>query len=78
MTDKWVSSHIELIITDILSSLRSILKEKMAGLYLTGSLVYGDFDEGVSDIDHVSTLPETRRFIREVAALIVERHEPGN
>jgi predicted nucleotidyltransferase len=56
MTDKWVCSHIELIITDILSSLRSILKEKMVGLYLTGSLVYGDFDEGVSDIDLTAVL----------------------
>ncbi|MGH2495275.1 MAG: aminoglycoside adenylyltransferase domain-containing protein [Ktedonobacteraceae bacterium] len=40
----------------ILSSLQRILGTKLVGLYLCGSLVIGDFDPGISDIDLVAAL----------------------
>ena len=44
------------IIERILSSLQSILGKKLVGFYLYGSLVIGDFDPHVSDIDLVAAL----------------------
>jgi hypothetical protein len=38
--------------------LQTILKERLVGLYLTGSLTYGDFDRGSSDIDFLAVLTE--------------------
>ena len=35
----------------ILSRIQEILGEKLAGLYLFGSLALGDFDRGISDLD---------------------------
>lgn len=35
----------------LLSSLQNILSDKFIGLYLYGSLVWGDFDHDISDID---------------------------
>jgi len=40
----------------ILSSLQSILGKKLVGLYLFGSLVIGDFDPRLSDIDLMAAL----------------------
>ena len=40
----------------LLSSMQKILGEKLAGLYLNGSLVIGDFDPTISDIDLVAAL----------------------
>lgn len=40
----------------LLSSMQKILGEKLVGLYLYGSLVIGDFDPTVSDIDLVAAL----------------------
>jgi Domain of unknown function (DUF4111) len=40
----------------ILSSLQCILSAKLVGLYLCGSLVIGDFDPHISDIDLVAAL----------------------
>ncbi|MEA2572842.1 MAG: hypothetical protein QOH93_140 [Chloroflexia bacterium] len=39
------------LLDDLLGQIRSILGEKLVGLYLYGSLVTGDFDIGASDID---------------------------
>lgn len=36
--------------------LRELLNEQLIGLYLTGSLTYGDFDKGSSDIDFLAVL----------------------
>lgn len=35
----------------VLSDLQRALGDKLAGLYLYGSLVWGDYDDGVSDVD---------------------------
>ena len=35
----------------LLTSMQKILGEKLVGLYLYGSLVIGDFDPAISDID---------------------------
>ena len=35
----------------ILSSIRGVLGERLVGLYLYGSLVTGDFDYDISDLD---------------------------
>lgn len=40
----------------LLSSMQKILGEKLVGLYLYGSLVIGDFDSTISDIDLVAAL----------------------
>jgi hypothetical protein len=40
----------------LLSSMQKILGKKLVGLYLHGSLVIGDFDPAISDIDLVSAL----------------------
>lgn len=40
----------------LLSRLKSILDEKLIGLYLEGSLVWGDFDANTSDIDLLAVL----------------------
>lgn len=42
---------INLLLDRLLSQIRYILQEKLVGLYLYGSLVTGDFDHAVSDID---------------------------
>ena len=39
------------VINILLSEIQSILGDKLVGLYLYGSLVWGDFDEDISDID---------------------------
>ena len=44
------------LIAHILSNLQSILGKKLVGFYLEGSLVIGDFDLHISDIDLVAAL----------------------
>lgn len=44
------------VLTLLSTSLQDILKNKLVGLYLTGSLTYGDFDYGSSDIDFLAVL----------------------
>ncbi|KTD24970.1 Streptomycin 3''-adenylyltransferase [Legionella lansingensis] len=39
------------LLTELLSGLKSILKENLLGVYGYGSFVWGDFDEATSDID---------------------------
>jgi hypothetical protein len=48
-----LSAHpdIGVLLDDILSRLREILGERLVGLYVYGSLVAGDFDYAISDID---------------------------
>lgn len=47
---------IDKLIKELLNSLKSILGEKLLGLYLGGSLVIGDFDSDISDIDLTAVL----------------------
>lgn len=44
------------LIQYLLSDIKDILGEKLVGFYLDGSLVLGDFDHDVSDIDLVAAL----------------------
>lgn len=39
------------LLTELLSNLKAILKENLLGVYIYGSLIWGDFDEAASDID---------------------------
>ncbi len=39
------------LLDDMLAQMQSVLKQKLVGIYLFGSLVWGDFDRGSSDID---------------------------
>lgn len=51
--------HINELLDTLLHRIQTILGDKLVGLYLYGSLVAGDFDMGISDIDLVSvTLSE--------------------
>lgn len=51
--------------------LKELLSNQLAGLYLTGSLTYGDFDKGSSDIDFLAVLtnPLTDQQIEAVKQL---------
>lgn len=51
--------------------LKRLLDKQLAGLYLTGSLTYGDFDKGSSDIDFLAILtrPLTSKQLEAVRQL---------
>jgi len=44
------------VLTHLSTGLTELLGERLIGLYLTGSLTYGDFDPGSSDIDFLAVL----------------------
>ena len=50
--------HIEALVLDLKGGLRSILREELVGIYLYGSLVCGDFEFDISDIDLAVALRE--------------------
>jgi predicted nucleotidyltransferase len=57
--------EIEILISEIITRMRRILGERLTGLYLYGSLVAGDFDYEISDIDLMAatdTLIDTKEF----------------
>jgi hypothetical protein len=47
---------INILLDILLSRMKAILGKKLVGLYLDGSLVIGDFDPYISDIDLVAAL----------------------
>lgn len=49
---------INAILTRLASGLANILGDDLTGFYLTGSLTYGDFDRGSSDIDYLTVLDQ--------------------
>lgn len=49
-------SDINSILNELKNSLLKILGENLVGFYLTGSLTYGDFDRGSSDIDFFAVI----------------------
>lgn len=44
------------VIQLLADGLKDLLGDQLAGLYLTGSLTYGDFDKGSSDIDFLAVI----------------------
>ena len=46
------------VLTLLSVNLKKILDNKLVALYLTGSLTYGDFDYGSSDIDFLAVLAQ--------------------
>jgi len=62
-------SDIRVLLDNILSRMREILGEKLVGLYLYGSLIAGDFDYEISDID---MLAATETVIDENAFAALE------
>lgn len=55
-TDPTPYADINELLELLLSGMQKILDEKLIGLYLYGSLVIGDFDPNISDIDLVAAL----------------------
>lgn len=47
---------VALLLEEICAGLRGILREGLLGIYVYGSLVTGDFDSGISDVDLVAVL----------------------
>lgn len=49
-------SEINELLEDLLSEIQKVLGDKLVGLYLYGSLAWGDFDYDLSDIDLLAAL----------------------
>lgn len=47
---------IDVILEDLLERLQEVLAPELAGVYLSGSLVWGDFDKTISDLDLLAVL----------------------
>ena len=50
--------HINTLLDVLLAQMQAILGDKLVGLYLYGSLVTGDFDDTVSDIDLLAAIAD--------------------
>jgi predicted nucleotidyltransferase len=61
------------VLTQLSDGLTTLLGEQLIGLYLTGSLTYGDFDPGGSDIDFLAVLDS--ELADEQAQDIMALHE---
>ncbi len=73
-------SKIKELLEILLTRIKSILGEKLVGLYLEGSLVIGDFDPAISDIDLMAALSseiDDREFeaLKEMHAIFVTGHK---
>lgn len=71
--------HIDKILLEFASDVKKVLDQKISGLYVYGSLVWGDFDEGISDIDLMAALTddisdEELIKLREMHENFVNRH----
>jgi predicted nucleotidyltransferase len=71
-------ADVNAILQDLLASVRAILNQNFAGLYLYGSLASGDFDPVSSDVDFVvathqpipaAQLPELEKLHQELTAV---------
>ncbi len=63
-------AEVNQILEELLSGMQSVLGERLVGLYLYGSLVWGDFDPHISDIDLMAAL---RGQIGEVEFVALDR-----
>ncbi len=67
------------LLTELQTDIASVMDDAFVGLYLFGSLVYGDFTEGVSDVDLLAvsrtivTEPDIDQ-LREMHQRFAERH----
>ena len=50
--------YVNELLHDLLGQIKAILGDKLVGLYLYGSLVWGDFDEGISDVDLLAVVSD--------------------
>ena len=66
-------SDVNAVLTQLSAGLPELLGEQLVGLYLTGSLTYGDFDPGSSDIDFLAVL--TKELSGEQLQDITGLHE---
>lgn len=48
--------HINHLLRDLTSGLEAVFENRLVGVYLYGSLVTGDYDDGVSDVDLLAVL----------------------
>jgi hypothetical protein len=71
-TDITPHQDINAILKELAENLQRILGPQLFGLYLTGSLSYGDFDRGSSDIDFLAIL--NRALSAEQFDLIKQAH----
>lgn len=67
------------VLVALTSGIGSILDTAGIGLYLTGSLTYGDFDRGSSDIDYLTVVDRPlvdaeREALAALHACIADRH----
>jgi hypothetical protein len=67
------------ILGELADALPTILGDNLAGFYLTGSLTYGDFDRGSSDIDYLVVMQREidasqRAALKRLHAGIAARH----
>lgn len=67
-------ADVNVVIDLLLTGMHTILNEKLVGLYLFGSLVTGDFDEDVSDIDLLAAISSEMNE-QEFAALQAMHHD---
>jgi hypothetical protein len=47
---------INVLIAELTSDIKSVLGDKLIGLYVYGSLIWGDFDHHISDVDMLAAL----------------------
>ncbi len=66
-------SDVDEVLRLLSTELRRILGNKLVALYLTGSLSYGDFDYGSSDIDFLAVL--TRALTQRQLEAVKEMHQ---
>lgn len=76
-----LTSHgdVNIILLGLTAHIGQIAGSQLVGLYLTGSLTYGDFDRGSSDIDYLAILegqltPAMRAELAEAHAAIGRSH----
>ncbi len=67
------------ILMNLTKNLKNVFGNQLIGVYLTGSLTYGDFDRGSSDIDLLVILrnafsKEQREQVKNIHSKIVEKY----
>ena len=76
-------SEVNELLKELLENMKNVLGDKLVGLYLYGSLVWGDFDSKLSDIDLlavVSTNVTEKEFesLKQMHQSFVDKHQQWN